>query len=184
MATPKQPDQAAQQSSSDSAKLFTWVKGLEAKTNNLLRETSLLKSDSIKKVTDLRKEVKLLSDEFLEIKRTNDAISQKMDLIIKELKKTAGQEEVMVLRKYIDLWNPLTFVTQRDLERMVDAKLAMILAQHSPSTFPLSNLSSNVHNTNSTEKETTRQESSHSIHHQTKDINNPKHSSKHKKGEH
>ncbi len=109
----------------DNARLFTWVKGLEGKANNLVREVGLIKTDSLKKVNDLRKEVKVLSDELLEVKRAHDAMNQKLDLIIKELKRTAGQEEVMVLRKYIDLWNPLTFVTQRDLERMVDAKLAV-----------------------------------------------------------
>ena len=46
-----------------------------------------------------------------------------MDLIIKELKKTAGIEEVMTLRKYVDFWNPINFVTQRDLERAVETKL-------------------------------------------------------------
>ncbi len=165
MAAPKPVDPAVIQEGSQSAKLFTWVKGLEAKTNNLLRETSLLKGDSLKKTADLRKEVKALRDEFMDIKHQHESINQKMDLIIKELKKTAGQEEVMVLRKYVDLWNPLTFVTQRDLERMVDAKISALAL-------------TGVHLSSDESHSSTHSSGSHS---QTKDINNTKSSSTTKK---
>ena len=47
-----------------------------------------------------------------------------MDLIIKELKITAGKEELMTLKKYIDFWNPMNFVTQRDVERVVEEKMS------------------------------------------------------------
>ena len=46
-----------------------------------------------------------------------------MVLIIKELKQTAGAEEVMTLKKYVEFWNPLNFVTQKDLEKAVEGKL-------------------------------------------------------------
>ena len=51
------------------------------------------------------------------------ACQEKIDLIIKELKLTAGKEELMTLKKYIDLWNPMNFVTQRDVERVIEEKL-------------------------------------------------------------
>jgi len=31
-----------------------------------------------------------------------------------------------VLKKYVEYWNPINFVTQRDLERAVQAKLAQM----------------------------------------------------------
>ena len=49
-----------------------------------------------------------------------------MDLIIKELKLTAGKEEVLILKKYIDLWNPMNFATQRDVERLVEEKISQL----------------------------------------------------------
>lgn len=112
------------QSDFDSAKLYVWVKGLEGKVNNLLREVTILKNDYIKKHNDLKGEIKTMNEDVLELKHQREKTLEKMDLIIKELKSTAAREEVMVLRKYIDLWNPMTFVTQRDLERAIDAKLA------------------------------------------------------------
>ena len=110
----------------DSTRLYIWVKGLESKINNLLREVDVLKNDYMRKNAQQRKELKALGDDILEFKREQQKAGEKMDLVIKELKKTAGSEDLAVLKKYIDLWNPLHFVTQRDLERALEVKLAAV----------------------------------------------------------
>jgi len=104
-------------------KLYVWVKGLETKVNNLVREVDVLKNDFMRKANNLNQNFKNLNEDLLEIRRTQEKMSEKMDLIIKELKRTAGIEEVMTLKKYIDFWNPINFVTQRDLERAIDSRL-------------------------------------------------------------
>ena len=59
----------------------------------------------------------------MELRHQQEKMDQKMVLIIKELKQTAGAEEVMTLKKYVEFWNPLNFVTQKDLEKAVEGKL-------------------------------------------------------------
>jgi hypothetical protein len=117
--------QAAQpeQQGFDQAKLYLWVKALEGKVNNLLREVDMIKNDFIKRTNDLKKEMKDTSADLLEFRHDHEKTIEKMDLIVKELKQTAGIEEVKTLKKYMELWNPMTFVTQKDLERMVEQKL-------------------------------------------------------------
>lgn len=112
-----------QQTGFDAAKFYLWLKGLESKVNNLLREVDLIKNDFIRKNDDLRRDVKTLNEELLELKREQEKTLQKMDLIINELKQTAGVEEVQTLKRYVELWNPMTFVTQRDLERAGKLKM-------------------------------------------------------------
>src|SRR3989344_9392018 len=107
----------------DQAQLYLWVKGLESKLNNLLREVDLLKNDFIRKNQDVRKEVKALGEDMWAMKHEQTKTLEKMDLVIKELKQTAGMEEVQTIKKYLDLWNPLHFVTQRDVERVVEQSL-------------------------------------------------------------
>jgi len=107
----------------DQAQLFVWVKGLESKVNNMIRELDILKNDYVKKNTDLKKEVKAISADLLEAKRELSKSNEKIDLIIKELKNTAGSDELETIKKYIEFWNPMNFVTQRDLERAIDRKL-------------------------------------------------------------
>ncbi len=109
----------------DSARLYVWVKGLEGKVNNLLRELEVLKNDFVAKNNRLVKEIKVLDDELVGLKHEHEQTLRKMDLILKELKRTAGAEELAVLKKYIDFWNPMHFVTQRDLERAIDARLEL-----------------------------------------------------------
>lgn len=112
-----------QHSGFDQAKLYLWVKSLESKVNAIVREVDLIKNDFIKKNTSLRQEIKIVGEETLELKRDQEKTLQKMDLIIKELRQTAGIEEVLTLKKYLEFWNPLHFVTQRDLERLVEIKM-------------------------------------------------------------
>ncbi|MBI2669095.1 hypothetical protein HYX14_04605 [Candidatus Woesearchaeota archaeon] len=107
----------------DQAKLYMWVKGLESKVNGLVRQADILKNDFIKRTNDLKKDAKTLNADLLELKREQQKTQEKMDLVIKELKQTAGSEEVTMIKKYMDYWNPMTFVTQRDVERIVETKL-------------------------------------------------------------
>ncbi|MEK6809226.1 MAG: hypothetical protein AABY40_00995 [Nanoarchaeota archaeon] len=118
------PMEAPPVSGFDSAKLYVWVKGLESKANNLLREVDVLKNDFINRANKLNKDFKTLSDDLMEIRHEQEKMNQKMTLIISELKQTAGAEEVMTLKKYLEFWNPLNFVTQRDLEKAIETKLA------------------------------------------------------------
>jgi len=118
-ATKKEPEQ---QSDFGISKLYMWVKGLETKVNNLLREFDILKNDFIGKNKDMRGQIKTLSDDLLDFRHEQEAMSQKLDMIISELKQTAGSEQVETLRKYVDFWNPMTFVTQADLNRAVETK--------------------------------------------------------------
>jgi len=109
-----------EQQNVDTSHLFIWVKGLETKVNNLLREIDMLKNDFIKKNNNLRRDLKTINEDFLEIKHGQEKTAEKINLIIGELKRTAGREEVQILKKYMEYWNPLNFVTQRDLEKLVE----------------------------------------------------------------
>lgn len=113
----------------DNAKLYTWVKALESKINNLNREFTLVKNDLIKRNNDLKKENKNLDKEIVDMKRQLEDSTKKTDLIIKELKQTAGSEEVQVIKKYIEFWNPMSFVTQKDLDRLFEQKKSEILME-------------------------------------------------------
>ena len=49
--------------------MYVWVKGLETKVNNLLREVDTLKNDFMKKSNSLKKDVKNINEEVLAVKR-------------------------------------------------------------------------------------------------------------------
>ncbi len=115
----------------DSTKLYIWVKGLESKVNNLLREVDILKNDFINRANKLNKDFKTLSDDLIEVRHEQEKINQKMVLIINELKQTAGKEEVDTMKRYLEYWNPLNFVTQKDLEKAIESKIAELKHKNS-----------------------------------------------------
>ncbi|MBU1112205.1 MAG: hypothetical protein ABIG93_00505 [archaeon] len=136
-----QPTPAA--SGFDNVKLYTWVKALESKINNLNREFALVKNDLIKRNNDLKKDMKNLDKEVFDLRGQMEESTKKIDLVIKELKQTAGNEEVQVLKKYIEFWNPMNFVTQKDLDRFFEQKKQEMLMEIKEST---NNKLANNHN--------------------------------------
>ena len=121
----------------DSAKMFTWVKSLESKLNGLRREFELVKNNATRSSQDSKQKIHNINSELTDLQHKVSKMDEKLDLIIAELKRTAGSEELDVLKKYIEFWNPMEFVTQRDIERIVEQKIAdreEAVKQHSTST--------------------------------------------------
>lgn len=119
----KKTDSSTSGSGFDLSKIYVWIRGVESKVNNIRRELDIIKQNTSNKDEKIKKEILTIRGDLIELKREREKINQKMDLIIKELKITAGKEELMTLKKYIDYWNPMNFVTQRDVERVVEEKM-------------------------------------------------------------
>jgi len=68
-------------------------------------------------------EIKSLQDEMNELKRTFKAVEDKIITIIKELRLTARKEDIDVMKRYVELWNPATFVRSEQVERIVEEKM-------------------------------------------------------------
>ncbi|MBT3297404.1 hypothetical protein HN385_00610 [archaeon] len=113
----------------DNAKLYTWLKALEIKINRLEREFNLVKDNLGKKGQESSKKVKSMEKDFVDAKHEVELSNTKIDMLIKEIKQTAGKEEVEVIKKYIEFWNPLNFVTQKDLERLFETKKEEMLRE-------------------------------------------------------
>ena len=107
----------------DATRFYTWVKALESKLNGLRREFELLKNNTTKHNSEVKQEIKTLNQDLVELKHSQEKVKENQELIIKEIKRTAGKEEVEVLKKYIEFWNPMHFVTQKDVERLIDQRL-------------------------------------------------------------
>ena len=65
----------------------------------------------------------LLNDDMTEIRGTLGKIEDKVLLIIKELKLCAKKDEVQLLKKYVNLWEPINFVTRKEVEHIIESVL-------------------------------------------------------------
>lgn len=69
-------------------------------------------------------DVKALNLEINELRHLLDDMNNNILLIIKELKLCAKKEEVNVLQKYINMWEPVNFVTRNEIEKILEELLS------------------------------------------------------------
>ena len=68
-------------------------------------------------------EIKSFQSDLLEVKRTIQVVEDRIITIIKELRLTARKEDIDVMKKYIEIWDPTKFVYREHVEKIIDEKL-------------------------------------------------------------
>ncbi len=95
---------------------------VENKTTNLNKKFEVLEKNMLDNFKKINTNLQSFDSELLDVKRQLNSLSQKLDLIIKELKMTAGKDELNTLKKYLDLWNPSRFITREEVEKIIKEK--------------------------------------------------------------
>ena len=78
-------------------------------------------------------EIKSLQSDLTEIKRTIQAVEDKIIMVIKELRLTARKEDIDVMKRYLELWDPVKFITHDQVEKIIDEKLGKKESDKPPS---------------------------------------------------
>ena len=92
---------------------------LEERYDKLRKKTQMIEQNILTENKKLYSEVKTFEMEFNEIKREIADINEKITMIISELRESAKKEDVVVLERYISLWEPLNFITRQEAERII-----------------------------------------------------------------
>ena len=95
------------------------VKVLEERYTNLRGKFQLIEQNILHKNKTFFTEIKTLNLEITEVKKEINEVKDKILVLIKELESFARRESVDILKKYIDLWNPINFVTKNEIEVIV-----------------------------------------------------------------
>ncbi|MCP3684850.1 MAG: LMBR1 domain-containing protein [bacterium] len=105
---------------------------LEEKHSNLEKRLQVSEQGIIRTSKELKKDIKATNLEIHELKKEIADLKDELKKIISELIGCARKDEVDVLRKYVNLWAPVNFVTQDEVERMVKELISL----HSEKTEP------------------------------------------------
>ncbi len=97
---------------------------LEEGFTNLRRFFQVTEENIIAKNKHFSAEIKTVASDISEIRKEIQELKDKLILVIKELQNVARKEEVKVLEKYINLWNPVKFVTQNEVQQIIDEVLS------------------------------------------------------------
>ncbi len=113
--------QRLQQSGEDVLlELASRVRSIEGQYNMLRDRTLLVNQNLVTSHKKVRGELQSLSEDISQLKHDIFAIKETMRHLVGELQQFARTEDVKVLEKYINLWNPMRFVTEDDVKKMME----------------------------------------------------------------
>lgn len=95
---------------------------LEERYNLMRSKSQLSEQNMISLEKSVNKDFKVLSDELTELKHSINDLMDKLRLISEELKNLVDKDEFRVLDRYLDMWQPMNFVTHNELARMLEEK--------------------------------------------------------------
>ncbi len=95
----------------------------EERYADLRAKLQLLEQNMLSHQKKLSQDMKNFNAEFMEIKRTLGEVENKIILLIKEIQLTAKKEDVDVLKRYVELWEPAKFATVNLVEKIVKEEL-------------------------------------------------------------
>jgi hypothetical protein len=67
--------------------------------------------------------LKIIEEDITEIKDSIESLKTTLKNTLKEIKQLARKEEVKVLEKYINMWNPLKIVTEEEINELIEKRL-------------------------------------------------------------
>jgi predicted nucleic acid-binding Zn-ribbon protein len=96
---------------------------LEERNSNLNRKIEVIEANMLRNQKQVNTELKTISSDVTEIRRQVEALQDKLELVIRELKNFASSDDVEVLKKYIDMWEPMNFATKSEVQKIVKEML-------------------------------------------------------------
>ena len=96
------------------------LRSMEEGSTNLRRFLQVTEDNIIARNKHYSAELKTIASDITEIRKEMQEIREKLILVIKELQFAARKDEVKVLEKYINLWNPIKFVSQNEIEGIIN----------------------------------------------------------------
>ncbi|MBI2548280.1 hypothetical protein HYW21_02935 [Candidatus Woesearchaeota archaeon] len=91
----------------------------EERDLNLRKKIQVIEQNMLSSQKKASTEIKILQDDLKTVKRELLDVKDKVKLLILELRESAKKEDVKVLERYINLWEPVNFVTQQEVVKMV-----------------------------------------------------------------
>ena len=96
---------------------------LEGKYNLLRDKVIVINQNMIEEYKKLLADTKAINYEIKEIRDEIFKIKETIKHLIKELSLFAKKDDVRSLEKYINIWNPMKFATEKEVKSLIEEKL-------------------------------------------------------------
>ena len=95
----------------------------EENYSGLRRKTQLSDQNILKTNKNTNTEIKAINSDIREMRRDIKDINDKISQIAKEMKLFAKKSDVLVIQRYVKLFDPMRFVTPNQVEQIIKEKL-------------------------------------------------------------
>lgn len=114
------PKQQGQQGTQQIASVAGRLKMAEERYQNLLKRNQLNEESLLDLEKGVRADLKMLTQQLVELKRRIAEITQKVDAMGGELSSVVQKHEFTALERYVEMWQPMTFLTKEDAKRILE----------------------------------------------------------------
>ena len=102
--------------------ISTRLRVLEERNSNMKKKQAIVEQNMLSHRKKYSDDIEMLKEEIDEMNRVIKEIENKIIMIIKEVRMSTKKEDVDALKKYIELWEPVNFVTQNQVENIMFTK--------------------------------------------------------------
>lgn len=100
----------------------TRIRILEGKYNLTRERMLLINQNMIDHYKALNAEIRAIKEDIKEIKESIEMIKDTSKNLVKEMSFFARKDQLKILEKYINMWNPLNFVTEEEVLELIKKK--------------------------------------------------------------
>ena len=105
--------------SNEVANIGRRMRTLEERTSNLIRKSQIAEQNMLMNNKKVVTEIKTINADINELKKGLDEIREHLRQVVEELKRCAKKEEIKIVQKYVDMWEPVRFVTRNEVEHII-----------------------------------------------------------------
>ena len=98
------------------------IRILENKYNTVNEHLLVINQNMIEEYKKIIAEIKAMDNEMKQIKQDIMNVKETVKKMVGEMNIFARKDEIKVLEKYINLWNPIEFITREDLDKILKEK--------------------------------------------------------------
>lgn len=102
--------------------LATKLKLLEERYNILRKKSQLNEQNIVEMDKEQFSELKLLQKDLLETKKQVRKLTEELSGLTDEVRNFVRRHEFLVLKRYVDLWQPVDFVTRKEVNSFLRSR--------------------------------------------------------------
>ncbi len=116
----KKPDPAEQKAVLEMNTIMTHLRILEERYTNLRKKNQLTDENMLEDSRKLSSDIRLIQENLVDFKKELSEIKTKLAMLYEEIGQTAKKSDYKVLSRYLDMWEPMGFVSADEAKKMVE----------------------------------------------------------------